>query len=314
MNNFHVSVLLKEAIDYLNVEKNNKYIDATLGGSGHSFEILKHGGIVLGIDADSDAIKFVSRRWKIESRKWNIDEENLKIVQGNFRDIDKIARLASTQAKRARLNNFENVDGIIFDLGVSSYQIDTKDRGFSFQKTGPLDMRMDKNLSVKAADLINILTKGELYELFTKLGEEHRALAISDNIVRARRVKPIKTTEDLVSVIAQALGFEKGRISDKMKSKIASKVFQALRIAVNDELNSLREALPKAISLLSKNKRLVIIIFHSLEDRIVKESFKKFQKDGLGVILTKKVVIPSLSEVSQNRRARSAKMRVFERT
>ena len=199
-------------------------------------------------------------------------------------------------------------------MGVSSYQIDTKDRGFSFQKTGPLDMRMDKNLSVKAADLINILTKGELYELFTKLGEEHRALAISDNIVRARRVKPIKTTEDLVSVIAQALGFEKGRISDKMKSKIASKVFQALRIAVNDELNSLREALPKAISLLSKNKRLVIIIFHSLEDRIVKESFKKFQKDGLGVILTKKVVIPSLSEVSQNRRARSAKMRVFERT
>src|SRR3989338_69188 len=235
MNNFHVSVLLKEAIDYLNVEKNNKYIDATLGGSGHSFEILKHGGIVLGIDADSDAIKFVSRRWKIESRKWNIDEENLKIVQGNFRDIDEIARL----------NNFENVDGIIFDLGVSSYQIDTKDRGFSFQKTGPLDMRMDKNLSVKAADLINILTKGELYELFTKLGEEHSALAISDNIVRARRVKPIKTTEDLVSVIAQALGFEKGRISDKMKSKIASKVFQALRIAVNDELNSLREALPK---------------------------------------------------------------------
>ena len=297
INDFHVSVLSKEVIENLNVEKGKKYIDATIGGGGHSLEILERGGIVLGIDCDREAIEFTNRRWKIEGGKWKTEEEILTLVKGNFRDIDKIAHL----------NNFNKVSGIIFDLGVSSYQLQTAERGFSFQKVGPLDMRMDQELNVKAADLIKILKKGELYELFVKLGEESSAWKFSSSIVRARGIKPIETTQDLARILERSV--------HRGKSKIhrATKVFQALRIAVNDELNSLKEALPKALDLLEKNGRLLAISFHSLEDRIVKNLFLEFESKGKGKIVTKKPVIPSFLEIEKNRRARSAKLRVFER-
>ena len=278
MSDFHKSVLLKETIAGLRVEKNEKYIDATLGGGGHSFEILRLGGIVLGIDVDKDAIAYV------KSKK----PESLTLARGNFRDIDKIALL----------NNFGKVAGIIFDLGVSSHQIDSVTRGFSFQNEGPLDMRMDRELGVRALDLIKILTKGELSEIFTKFGEETRAWAISNAIVRARSIKPIETTTDLAKIVLAIGG----------KSK---KVFQALRIAVNDELNSILEALPKALGLLKENGRLCVISFHSLEDRIVKKKFLEFEEKGMGRIITKKPIIPTEDEIEGNKRARSAKLRIF---
>jgi 16S rRNA (cytosine1402-N4)-methyltransferase len=173
-----------------------------------------------------------------------------------------------------------------------------------------LDMRMDHDLQVKARDLGNILTKGELYELFTKLGEEGRAGEFSRRIVSARRVKPIETTRDLAEILEGG----RGATSAFAKASADKKVFQALRIAVNDELNSLREALPKCLALLEKNGRILVISFHSLEDRIVKNSFLDFAARGEGIIITKKPIMPGMEEVSSNKRARSAKLRVFERS
>ena len=281
MNNYHQSVLLKEAITGLRVEKNKEYIDATVGGGGHSFEILRMQGIVLGIDVDQEALEHINKFGK---------PENLTLARGNFRDIDKIA--ADT--------NFDKVAGIIFDLGVSSHQIDTPTRGFSFQNEGPLDMRMDQELGVRALDLIKILTKGELYEIFTKLGEESRAWEISNAIVRARSVKPIETTRDLAKIVFGIAGQSK-------------KVFQALRIVVNDELDSIIEALPKALELLQVYGRLCVISFHSLEDRVVKRKFIEFEEKGLGKIITEKPIVPSIKELRANKRARSAKLRIFEK-
>ena len=194
-------------------------------------------------------------------------------------------------------------------MGISSFQIDSPDRGFSYQKEGPLDMRMDKNLSVKAADLVNILTKGELNELFSKLGEECSARVFSERIISARRIRKIETTEDL----ARAVGGKNYKASAFERARLLKKVFQALRIAVNDELNSLREALPKAMKLLDRDGRLIAISFHSLEDRIVKNTFNEYKREGLGTVLTKKPITPSREEVSENRRSKSAKMRVFKK-
>lgn len=293
MDEFHKPVLLKEVIEFLNLQKDKKYIDATLGGGGDTFEILKRGGVLLGIDFDPEALEFVKRKWKIEARNWNIKEENLTLVKGNFREIGKIAKDIG----------FEKVSGIIFDLGVSSRHLDKAERGFSFQKSGPLDMRMDPSIRVTAKDLVNGLSKKELYELFTKLGQERRALAISDRIVRARRIKPIETTRELAEIVEKTYGI-----------KEEARIFQALRIAVNDEINNLKRALPEVVSLLEKNGRIIVISFHSLEDRVVKDAFREFQQKGLGEIITKKPVEPSITEKKENRRSRSAKLRVFERT
>lgn len=292
MSNFHKSVLLKEVIEGLRVEKDKKYIDATLGGGGHTGEILRLGGEVLGIDADQEAIEYVEKKFKFQ-----ISNFKLRLARENFRDIDKIARLNNLPAGR---QGFEKVAGIIFDLGVSSHQIDSPARGFSFQNEGPLDMRMDQELEVRALDLIKILTKGELYEIFTKFGEESRAWAISDAIVRARSIKPIETTRDLAKIV-----FTKARQSKK--------VFQALRIVVNDELNAIMEALPKALELLERNGRLCVIAFHSLEDRIVKRKFIEFEEKNMGRIITKKPIVPDAYELTRNKRARSAKLRIFEK-
>lgn len=294
MSDYHKSVLLKEAIDWLNIKKEGRYIDGTLGGGGHTQRILESGGKVLGIDVDQEAIHYVASSVK---RLASSLREKLILARGNFKDIDKIAKQ----------NGFDKVDGILLDLGVSSYQLDTPNRGFSFRFDAPIDMRMDNNLSVLAMDLINGLTKGELYELFTKFGEEVNAHAIVNSIIKSRRVKPIATTMQLAELVKGVAGKKNSRIGIHP----ATKVFQALRIAVNDELNNLEIALPKAVELLQKDGRLVVLSFHSLEDRIVKNSFEEFEKKNLGEILTKKPIVPTMNEVFENKRSRSVKLRAF---
>lgn len=300
MNPFHEPVLLKEILEYLKVYPGKKYIDATLGGGGHTLEILKRGGKVLGIDLDEEALDYAKKQ--VQSSNFQLGKD-VVLAQGNFKEIGKIAHL----------NGFDNVYGILFDLGVSSYQIDTGERGFSFQKDAPLDMRMDKNLAVRAADLVNVLSKGELYELFTKLGEERNARAIVNNIIRARRVKPIETTAELSSVIEEAYGTKKSGSYAKFKALVNKRVFQALRIAVNDELNNLKEVLPQTLELLEKNGRILAISFHSLEDRIIKDAFKEFEEKGMGKVITRKPIVPSLDEITKNTRSRSSKLRIFEK-
>lgn len=293
MSEFHTSVLLQEVISYLDVSEGKQYIDATLGGGGHSVEILKRGGIVLGIDQDEEAVSYAASRVQ---RLASSSEDNVTLKRGNFKDIREIAIA----------NGFESVAGILFDLGVSSHQLDSGVRGFSFNKEAPLDMRMDRDMSVRAADLVNGLNKHELQELFLKLGEEYRANKIAEAIIKARETKRIETTGDLAGIIEKISG-------KREKIHPATKVFQALRIAVNDELNNLKEALEQSVALLQPKGRLVIISFHSLEDRIVKNAFLDFESKQLGTILTKKPIVPGIEEQKQNRRSRSAKMRAFEK-
>ncbi|HEX7041676.1 MAG TPA: 16S rRNA (cytosine(1402)-N(4))-methyltransferase RsmH [Patescibacteria group bacterium] len=291
MSNYHKSVLLQETIDGLAIKSGQKYIDATLGAGGHTREIIKRGGVVLGIDQDNEALEFVRENFKSE-----ILQSKLKLSYGNFSNISKIA----TE------NGFERVSGIIFDIGVSSHQLDSPERGFSFLSDSPLDMRMDKSLQVTAADLVNGLTKSELAELFLKYGEEKFANRIAQNIVLRREKGPIITTLDLANVIYRSYPV-KGKIHP------ATRVFQALRIAVNDELNSLSDALLKALDLLESGGRIAVISFHSLEDRIVKNMFKNFQEENRGRIITEKPIVPLENEQIENKRSRSAKLRIFEK-
>ncbi|HXS14999.1 MAG TPA: 16S rRNA (cytosine(1402)-N(4))-methyltransferase RsmH [Candidatus Saccharimonadales bacterium] len=287
MSSYHTSVLLQEAVNALQIQKDEKYIDTTLGAGGHTKEIVHRGGIVLGIDQDEEAR---------EEAKRNLTNLPVTVVYGNFSNLLTIARE----------NGFDTVSGVLFDIGVSSHQFDEGGRGFSFQFDTPLDMRMDKNLGVTAADLINGLTKGELVELFIKYGEEKFAHRIANNIIRIREEHPIVTTGELSDVVVRSYPV-KGKIHP------ATKVFQALRIAVNDELNALREALPQAVELLKSGGRVAVITFHSLEDRIVKESFLRFGEEGLGTVITRKPIQPTEEEIQKNKRARSAKLRVFEK-
>jgi len=298
---FHVPVLLKETIDLLRVKPKGKYIDATLGGGGHARAIIKAGGEVLGIDRDPQAIKYARETLKACPIPKNLRDLCLppKVTRGNFKQIDEIAQKFG----------FTEVEGILFDLGVSSHQLETAARGFSFSLPGPLDMRMEPGLSVTAADLVNALNEGELYELFTKLGEEKRARRFARAICRARRVKKIETCEELTKIIL-ANASPKARFE---RIHPATQVFQALRIAVNDELNNLKEALPKASGLLKKGGRLIVISFHSLEDGIVKRFFLESERKGVLEIISKKPLVPSKEEIRKNPRSRSAKLRAGER-
>jgi 16S rRNA (cytosine1402-N4)-methyltransferase len=295
---YHIPVLLKEVIDFLRVKENREYIDATLGGGGHTKAILKKGGKVLGIDVDEEAIGFVSKTQKEE-----IEKGSLVLEKGNFKDIGEIAHL----------KDFNKVWGILFDLGVSSHQIDIPERGFSFLKEGPLDMRMDQELSVRAADLLNILTKGEIYEIFYNLGQERNAWAISGAILRARRIAPIKTISDLTGIINGVYKIREGDIDNFKKNEIYKRVFQGLRIAVNSELENITEGLGQSIELLNPGGRIAVISFHSLEDKIVKEKFKLFEERSMGKVITEKPVVPSEQEIKENSRSASSKLRVFER-
>lgn len=290
MSSYHRSVLLQEVLENLQVVPGEKYIDTTLGGGGHSFAIAKAGGIVLGIDQDDDALHYVLQEMPKE-------QVSVKLAKGNFSLLRQIAQS----------NGFASVSGILFDLGVSSHQLDVGERGFSFQKDAPLDMRMDTQTAVRAKDLVNGLHKGELAELLQKFGEEPFAKKIADHIVEARKGKPITTTRELADIVRKCYGGGKGKVHP------ATKVFQALRIAVNDELQSITQALPQALGLLKPTGRIAVIAFHSLEDRIIKQTFLSFEEKGWGKIITKKPIEPSEEEIAANPRSRSSKLRVFEK-
>ncbi len=288
MSEYHISVLLQEVLDGLQVKPGKKYIDGTLGGAGHALAICQKGGYVLGIDQDDDALTYV---------KEHAHDTKLTVVKGNFANIAEIAKA----------EEFNPVSGILLDLGISSHQVDEGERGFSFLQDAPLDMRMDRSLAVTAKDLVNGLHKGELTELFTKYAEERFAKRIAEAIVEARQSKPIETTSELGRIVARC--YPRG----DHKVHPATKVFQALRIAVNDELHAIESVLPQAVSLLSSHGRLAVISFHSLEDRIVKQAFETFEKEGLGKIVTRKPIEPSGEEQERNRRSRSSKLRIFEK-
>lgn len=279
----HDPVLVNEVLEALNVKPGGKYIDATLGDGGHSAEILKRGGKVLGIDVDEGSLKRAKERL-----------QGVVLARGNFADIDRIAAE----------NGFEQVDGVLFDLGYSSSQIEDKSVGLSFMGDQPLDMRLDKSLGVTAADLINVLPETELVRMFSEFGEEPHSKRIAAAIVARRGMKKLETTKDLADLIVEA---SPGR--DRLHP--ATRVFQALRIAVNRELENLETALPRTARLLLPGGRMAIISFHSLEDRIVKQLGSGVQPDLKTV--SKKPILPSDEETVRNPRARSAKLRVFEK-
>lgn len=293
MEGYHRSVLLREAIEALMATclpagRDAWYLDCTLGDGGHSIEIIRRGGKVVGLDVDPQALERVQKRFRDEG----ISEDRFKLILGNFRDIKNLIKTGTKFA------------GVLFDLGVSSLQLETPERGFSFAKTGPLDMRMDPSLQVRAKDLLQVLSRKELYELFKNLGEEKYSRTLADALVGAREI--VITTE-LARLVENVAGGRNKRIHP------ATLVFQALRIAVNDELGALSEVLPQALEAINKNGRIVVISFHSLEDRIVKNLFKVWKYEGVGRVLTKKPIIPSKAEVNVNPRSRSAKMRVFQK-
>ncbi len=291
MEGYHRSVLLKEVIDSLKVEKEKWYLDCTLGDGGHSLEILRLGGNVVGIDVDPQALERVEKRFE----KAEIDKNRFRLIKGNFRDLKNL--LLDQEFK-----------GVVFDLGVSSLQLETGERGFSFSKNGPLDMRMDPSLNVRALDLIKILSRKELYELFNNFGEEKYSWDLAGALVRAREVETFSTTTQLAKVVERVVGGNKEGIHP------ATRVFQALRIAVNDELDALREGLKQVIDLTAKNGCISVISFHSLEDRIVKLSFREWEEKSWGKVLTEKPITPKDEEVEKNIRSRSAKLRIFRKT
>lgn len=291
----HQSVMLEEAISSLNLKHGAVAVDGTLGGGGHSREILNRilpGGKLIGIDADSEAIKLAAQGLKNFS-------PSIILVNDNFRNIDNI--LAKVGIK--------SVDAILLDLGISSFQIEDGSRGFSIKSDSRLDMRMDKNIKASAYDIVNRYREDDLADLIYKYGEERYARNIARHIKEARSKKPVETTAELSEIIKRCVGYR----YRNQKIDPATRTFQALRIAVNDELGSLEEGLKKSVFWLNKGGRIVVIAFHSLEDRIVKNLFKGYSNLGVLKILTKKPLTPTREEVMRNPRSRSAKLRVAER-
>lgn len=304
----HYSVLLKEAIDGLNIKEDGIYVDATLGYGGHSSEILKRipRGHLYSFDQDEEAILYARERLS------NI-ANNFDIIYSNFVNL------------KEKLNELgvHKVDGILFDLGLSSPQIDTISRGFTFQNDAPLDMRMDLNSKLTAEIIVNTYGLEELTNIFYTYGEEKMSKVIARRIVDERQKKKIETTKELVNLIAGAVGAKYFN-----KNHPERQIFQAIRIEVNGELSVLSKVLPDAIDLLNEKGRISVITFHSLEDRIVKQIFKKESEiddivKGLPVIpdeylphiklINKKPILPSEDEINENSRSKSAKLRVIER-
>ena len=288
---YHKPVLVKEVLYFLEPGPGKRYIDATLGDGGHAEAILREGGEVLGIEQDS---KMLDR-----SRRRLLAYPNVfKGTTGNFSDIGEIASSA----------RWSKVDGILFDLGFSSFQIEDPGYGLSFTHPGPLDMRLDPRLGVTAADLVNSLPESELERLFIEVGQEKRGRSIARAIVRKRIIAPIKTTSELANLVEEVSPSHTQRGIHP-----ATRVFMALRIAVNSELENLKEALVQVPELLKKSGRLVVISFHSGEDRIVKTIIREKEKMGIFKNLTTKPVRPSEEEVEENLRSRSSKLRAAER-
>lgn len=308
----HSPVLLKETLDALNCREDGFYLDCTTGRAGHSSEILRklgREGFLFCIDRDIEAIT---------NSKDILDPigSNYKLIKSNYSDIDKVVEL----------NSIPLLDGIFFDLGVSSPQLDDSERGFSFSKTATLDMRLgqDEEETFTAKDLVNKLSKDELVDIFSKYGEEPYSKTIAEFIVNERKKTIIETTTQLSDIVVRAL------VGKKYKGNIhpATRVFQALRIKVNDELEGIRKALPLAVNFTKSGGRVVVISFHSLEDRIVKETFKMLEKGctcppkhpicvcgkkSVGKMITRKPIIATDEEIKLNPRARSAKLRIFEK-
>lgn len=305
----HKSILLDECIENLNIKKDGIYVDGTLGGGGHSFSILRklnNTGLLIGIDRDKDAINAATNKLK--------EYNNFKTVHDNNSNIANILKEL----------NIDKIDGMLLDLGVSSYQLDEADRGFSYMHDAKLDMRMNREDNFSAYDVVNNYSEGKLAGIFKEYGEERYSKSIARKICEERKEKYIETTFELVDIIKSAM--PKAALNEKQHP--AKRVFQAIRIEVNEELIRLKKTIEDIVSVLNKNGRLAIITFHSLEDKIVKHTFEELEgrctcpKDfpvcvcgyvSHGKIVTKKPIICSEEELKENPRARSAKLRVFER-
>lgn len=305
----HKSVLLNETIDGLNIKPDGIYVDGTLGGGGHAYEVcrrLGEKGSIIGIDQDAAAIEAASARLKDFGEK-------VTIVRSNYCDM---------KSKLHELG-IDKVDGIVLDLGVSSYQLDTAERGFSYREDAPLDMRMDTRQKMTARDIVNDYTEADLYRVIRDYGEDKFAKNIAKHIVQARAVKPVETTAELSEIIRASIPMK----FQKKSGHPAKRTFQAIRIELNRELDVLRDSLDDMIDLLNPGGRLCIITFHSLEDRIVKSAFRKNEnpctcppdfpvcvcgKKSKGSIITKKPILPSKEELEYNSRSKSAKLRIFE--
>ncbi|NLJ97158.1 MAG: 16S rRNA (cytosine(1402)-N(4))-methyltransferase RsmH [Clostridiales bacterium] len=305
----HKSVLLDEVIEYMNIDPIGIYLDGTLGGGGHSYEIAARltTGRLIGLDQDEAAIEAAGLRLA----KYG---DRITIIRSNFRDMKKV--LADI--------NLHKVNGILLDLGVSSYQLDTPERGFSYSEDAPLDMRMDERKEKTAKDIVNGYSEMELYRIIKNYGEDRFAKNIAKHIVKARADKPLETTFQLNDVI-------KAAIPAKVRAKgghPSKRTFQAIRIELNHELDVLKDTLEDMIDLLLPGGRLLIITFHSLEDRIVKEAFRTYEnpcicppdfpvcvcgKISRGRVITRKPILPSLEELELNKRSKSAKLRIFEK-
>ena len=306
----HVSVLLHETVDGLNVKPDGIYVDATLGGGGHAYEVctkLGEQGRLIGIDQDADAIKAAGKRLEGFGEK-------VTIIRSNYCDM------------KPRLHEIgiDKVDGILLDIGVSSYQLDTASRGFTYNVDTALDMRMDQRQTLTASDIVNGYEEKELYRIIRDYGEDKFAKNIAKHICTARAVKPIETTGELTEIIKQSIPM-KIRATGGHPAK---KTFQAIRIELNQELEVLKNSLDDMIELLNDEGRICIITFHSLEDRIVKTIFKRNEnpctcpsnfpvcvcgKKSKGKVITRKPILPSEEELEENTRSKSAKLRVFER-
>ena len=305
----HVSVLLNETIEGLNIKPDGIYADGTLGGAGHSYQIaskLNGLGRLIGFDQDEDAITASTERLK--------EFKNVTIVRSNYRNM------------KEELNNrgVNKVDGILLDLGVSSYQLDTVSRGFSYKEEAPLDMRMDNRNEVTARDIVNNYSQGDLFRIIRDYGEDKFAANIAKHIVMNREIKPIETTTELAEIVKAAIPMK----FRKQGGHPAKQTFQAIRIELNSELSVLKESLMDMIDLLNPNGRICIITFHSLEDRIVKNIFKEAEdpctcpknfptcvcgKKSKGKVITRKPILPSEEELKLNLRSKSAKLRIFEK-
>lgn len=305
----HVSVLLNECIEGLNIKEDGIYVDGTLGGGGHSLEILKRlseNGTLIGVDQDKDALKAAGERLQ--------NFKNVKFVHSNFYNIESI------------LNNLEieKIDGMLMDLGVSSYQLDEGERGFSYMQDAPLDMRMNRENSLSAYEVVNEYEEEEIYRIIRDYGEEKFAKRIARFIVESRGSKPIETTLELVEIIKAAIPAKARREGPHP----AKRTFQAIRIEVNSELSILNKAIEDGVNRLNKGGRMAIITFHSLEDRIVKIKFKELATSctcpkefpicvcggkAKVKLISRKAIEPTKEEVEENPRSRSAKLRVIEK-
>lgn len=292
---YHIPVMLGETIEYLNLAKGRVIVDATVGTGGHASVILEHitpGGKLIAIDRDQESLFIANSRLQAFG-------DSCKFVHANFMDIENV--LANLGIKK--------VDGIIFDLGISTFQLENPDRGFSFQTEGPLDMRLDRDSYISAYDLVNNLNEEELSGLLWNFGQERWHNRIARFLVQEREKHPISTTKDLSNIVIKAIPYKHRHY----RIHPATRTFQAVRIAVNRELAALEVTLDKAIGLLNKNGRICVVSFHSLEDRIVKFCFRRACASGLIKIITPKPLTPQFAEVKMNPASRSAKFRVAER-